>query len=210
MMIARPYGATVSIALPIPGRRGGLADEKFQYPADRGRAGGGRQSTAVTGMDEEMGKISDAVVDDLTFDPDVDASDITVENRDGEVVLAGSVRSYPQYLEAAAVASRVPGVSRVHNYLEVALQPGDYRDDPTLTAMANDALTLGRTAAVGVKATARNGDVTLTGTVRSGTERAAAEAMIANLTGVRTITDDIQVRDDASPLHPDTEPMAQP
>jgi len=83
-----------------------------------------------------MGKISDAVVDDLTFDPDVDASDITVENRDGEVVLAG--------------------------------------------------------------------------TVRCGTERAAAEAMIANLTGVRTITDDIQVRDDASPLHPDTEPMAQP
>ena len=157
-----------------------------------------------------MGKISDAVVDDLTFDPDVDASDITVENRDGEVVLAGSVPSYPQYLEAAAVASRVPGVSRVHNYLEVALQPGDYRDDPTLTAMANDALTLGRTVAVGVEATAKNGDVTLTGTVRSGTERAAAEAMIANLTGVRTITDDIQVRDDASPLHPDTEPMAQP
>ena len=96
-----------------------------------------------------MGKVSDAVVDDLTFDPDVDASDITVEGRDGEVVLAGSVPSYPQYLEAAAVASRVPGVSRVHNYLDVALPPGDYRDDPTLTAMANDALTLGRTVAVG-------------------------------------------------------------
>jgi osmotically-inducible protein OsmY len=76
--------------------------------------------------------------------------------------------------------------------------------------MANDALTLGRTAAVGVKATARNGDVTLTGTVRSGTERAAAEAMIANLTGVRTITDDIQIREDANPLHRDTEPMEQP
>ena len=161
-------------------------------------------------MDEEMGKISDAVVDDLTFDPDVDASDITVENRDGEVVLAGSVPSYPQYLEAAAVASRVPGVSRVHNYLEVALPPGDYRDDPTLTAVANDALTLGRTMAVGVEATAKNGDVTLTGAVRCGTERAAAEALIAGLTGVRAVTDDIQIRDDADPLHPDSEPMEQP
>ena len=157
-----------------------------------------------------MGKISEAVVDDLSFDPDVDASDITVENRDGEVVLAGSVPSYPQYLEAAAVASRVPGVSRVHNYLEVALQPGDYRDDPTLTAMANDALTLGRTMAVGVEATAKNGDVTLTGAVRCGTERAAAEALIAGLTGVRAVTDDIQIRDDADPLHPDSEPMEQP
>ena len=41
-----------------------------------------------------------AVVDDLTFDPDVDASDITVEDRDGEMVLAGSMPSYPQYIEA--------------------------------------------------------------------------------------------------------------
>jgi BON domain len=51
-------------------------------------------------------------------------------------------------------------------------------------------------------ATAKNGDVTLTGAVRCGTERAAAEAMIADLTGVRTVTDDIQIRDDANPLHP--------
>jgi osmotically-inducible protein OsmY len=75
--------------------------------------------------------------------------------------------------------------------------------------VANDALTLGRTMAVGVEATAKNGDVTLTGTVRCAAERAAAEAMIADLTGVRTVTDDIQVRDDANPLHPDTEPMEQ-
>jgi osmotically-inducible protein OsmY len=141
-----------------------------------------------------------AVIDDLTFDPDVDASDITVENRDGEVVLAGSVPSYPQYVEAATVASRVAGVKDVHNHLEVALPPGDHRDDSTLTAMANDALTLGRTVAVGVEATAKNGDLTLTGAVRCGAERAAAEAMIAGLTGVRSVTNDIQVRDDADPL----------
>ncbi|HEY6310835.1 MAG TPA: BON domain-containing protein [Streptosporangiaceae bacterium] len=83
-----------------------------------------------------------AVVDDLTFDPDVDASDITVEDRGGEMVLAGSVPSYPQYIEAGAVASRVAGVKDVHNYLEVALPPGDHRDDSALTATANDALTL--------------------------------------------------------------------
>ena len=157
-----------------------------------------------------MGKIGDAVMDDLTFDPDVDASGITVEDRDGEVMLAGRVPSYPQYVEAAAVAGRVPGVSRVHNYLEVVLPPGDHRDDRTLTAMANDALTLGGTVAVGVKATAKNGDVTLTGAVRRGAERAAAEATIADLTGVRTVTDDIQIRDDADPLHPSDEPMEQP
>ena len=150
-----------------------------------------------------MGRSNDiraAVIDDLTFDPDVDASDITVEDRDGEVVLAGSVPSYPQYVEAAAVASRVAGVKDVHNHLEVALPPGDLRDDSTVTAMANNALTLGHTVAVGVEATAKNGNVTLTGAVRCGAERAAAEAMIADLTGVRSVTNDIQIRDDADLL----------
>ena len=162
---------------------------------------------AAAGMDEEMSTISDAVVDDLTFDPDVDASGITVEDGDGDVVLTGSVPSYPQYVEAAEVASRVPGVKSVHNRLEVALPPGDFRDDPTLTAMANDALTLGRTVAVPVEATAKNGEVTLSGAVRDGAERAAAEAMIADLTGVRRVRNDIQVRNDAGPLHPDNEPV---
>jgi hypothetical protein len=40
--------------------------------------------------------------------------------------------------------------------------------------------------------------------------RAATEALIADLTGVRTVTGDIQIRDDADPLHPGNEPMEQP
>ena len=39
----------------------------------------------------ETNDIRAAVIDDLTFDPEVDASDITVEDKDGEVVLGGSV-----------------------------------------------------------------------------------------------------------------------
>jgi osmotically-inducible protein OsmY len=154
----------------------------------------------------ETNDIGPAVTDDLTFDPDVDASDITVENRDGEVELTGSVPSYPQYLQAAAVARRVAGVKDVRNHLEVALPPGDHRDDSTLTATANDALTLGHTETVGVEAAAKNGDITLTGAVRRDAERAAAEAAIAGLTGVRSVTNDIEIRDDARPLYPGLSP----
>jgi osmotically-inducible protein OsmY len=149
------------------------------------------------------------VTDDLTFDPDVDASGITVEDRDGEVILSGSVPSYPQYIEAVAVARRVAGVKDVRNQLEVVLPPGDHRDDSRLTAMANDALTLGHSTAVGVEATAKSGDVLLTGAVPSGAERAAAGAMIAGLTGVRSVTNDIRVRDDAGPLPPSSKPAGQ-
>jgi osmotically-inducible protein OsmY len=73
---------------------------------------------------------------------------------------------------------------------------------PELSGEGRDALTLDRSGAVGVEATAKDGDVTLTGAVRHGAERAAAEALIACLTGVRSVTNDIGVRADADPLYP--------
>ena len=108
--------------------------------------------------------------------------------------------SYPQYLEAAAAAQRVDGVKNVHNHLEVALPPEDYRDDATLTTAANNALALNVTVPDGVEATARNGNITLTGTVDYGTDRAAAEMTVAALTGARNVKDNIEISNDADPV----------
>src|SRR6266436_3701611 len=83
--------------------------------------------------------IRDAVERELSYDPLVDMSDITVKNINGEVALNGTVPSFPQYLEAAAAARRVSGVKNVHNHLEVVLPPGDYRDDAMLTTVAQRA-----------------------------------------------------------------------
>src|SRR6266852_7615328 len=54
--------------------------------------------------------IRDAVEAELTYDPLIDATDITVRNMNGDVALNGTVPSYPQYLEAAAATQRVDGV----------------------------------------------------------------------------------------------------
>jgi osmotically-inducible protein OsmY len=140
------------------------------------------------------------VESELIFDPLVDETDITVKNMNGEVALNGTVPSYPQYLEAAAAAQRVAGVKNVHNHLKVALPAGDDRDDATLTTMANNALALNITVPDGVEATAKNGNLTLTGTVHYGTERAAAGLTVAGLTGVRNIKDDIEIVWDADPV----------
>ena len=51
--------------------------------------------------------IRDAVEGELSYDPLVDDSDISVKNINGDVALNGTVPSYPQYLEAAAAARRV-------------------------------------------------------------------------------------------------------
>jgi osmotically-inducible protein OsmY len=144
-----------------------------------------------------MGDIDDAgdaVADELTFDPDVDASDITVRAVGGGVLLTGTVPSYPQYLAAVAGARRVAGARNLRDDLEIRLPPGDFRDDAALTVAANDALTLNEATPASVQALAENGDVILTGTVRDATERAAAELLVVALTGVRWVTNDITIR----------------
>jgi len=144
--------------------------------------------------------IREAVEAELGFDPLVDASNISIENLSGDVALNGTVASYPQYVEAAAAAQRVYGVTSVHNHLEVVLPPENYRDDPMLTTMANNALALDITVPDGVEAAASNGNLTLTGTVHYGSERTAAELAVAGLTGVRNIKDDIGIAWDADPV----------
>jgi osmotically-inducible protein OsmY len=150
-----------------------------------------------------MGKTNDireAVEAELAFDPLVDESAITVQNVGGDVALNGTVSSYPQYLEAAAAAQRIIGVTRVHNHLEVWLPDSDYRDDTMLMTAANNALALAVNVPAGVEAKAKDGNVTLTGTVSYGAQRTAAAAAVTYLYGVRNIKNQIEVW---SPVEPD-------
>ena len=145
---------------------------------------------------DPVGKTKDvraAVDKELSFDPMVDAAHVTVRNLGGDVTLTGTVPSYPQYVAAAAAARRVAGVTGVHNNLEVALPDGDFRDDVKLATAANNALAGNVTVPDAVEATAQDGNITLTGTVAYGTERAAAEAAVAGLTGVRNVFDEIEI-----------------
>ena len=143
--------------------------------------------------------IQKAVEAELDFDPLVDPTDITVKNLNGEVALNGTVPSYPQYLEAAAAAQRVEGVKRVHNHLMVQLPDCDYRDDAALATAANNALNWDVTVPPGIEATARDGNLTLSGTVHFGSERTAAETAVSGLTGVRNVKDEIAINFDADP-----------
>jgi osmotically-inducible protein OsmY len=144
--------------------------------------------------------IRDAVNAELKFDPLVDDADVHVVNLNGDVALNGTVPSYPEYLEAAAAAQRVGGVKNVHNHLQVVLPDDDVRDDAMLTTAANNALTLNVTVPDGVEATAQDGNLTLTGTVKYGRQRQAAELAVAGLTGVRNVRDDIDLSYDADPV----------
>jgi osmotically-inducible protein OsmY len=73
------------------------------------------------------------------------------------------------------------------------LSVADYRDDAMLTTAANNALALNVIVPDGVEATAQDGNVTLTGTVGYGTERAAAERAVSGLIGLRNVRNDIEI-----------------
>jgi osmotically-inducible protein OsmY len=141
--------------------------------------------------------IREAVRKELEFDPLVDASDISVKNMSGDVALNGTVPAYPQYLQAAAAAKRVQGVTRVHNHLMVDVPFASYRDDALLTTDANNALAMNVSVPPGsVEASASEGNVWLTGMVGNRFQRDAAEQAVAGLTGVRGIADDIEIFSD--------------
>ena len=141
--------------------------------------------------------IREAVQAELDFDPLVDTASITVKNIDGDVALNGTVPSYPQYQEADAAARRVSGVKQVHNHLMVQLPDADYRDDVQLATAANNALGWDVSVPSGIEATARDGNLTLSGLVEYGSQRLAAERAVSGLTGVRNVKDDIEVSYDA-------------
>ena len=134
-----------------------------------------------------------AVQEELVTDPRIDADDIEVEIFNGEVSLNGTVPSQAQCSEATVAAQRVAGVTVVHNLLAVALPSDDYGDDTALAQLVNEALAANRAVPDGVRATAREGDIFLTGAVSHGVQRAAAEDAAAGVAGVRSVTNQIEV-----------------
>lgn len=103
--------------------------------------------------------------------------------------------SQAQRSEAIATARRVAGVTAVHDLLAIALPADEYGDDTTLARTANEALAANRAVPAGVRATASQGNVFLTGGVSNDAQRAAAEDAVAGVAGVVSITNQIEVLD---------------
>ena len=135
-----------------------------------------------------------AVHEELVTDPRIDADDIVVVVFNGEVSLNGTVPSQTQCSEAVAAARRVAGVTVVRNLLAIALPSSDYGDDTALAQLVNEALAANRAVPTGVRATAREGNVFLTGTVSYSAQRSAAEDAAAGVGGVLSITNQVEVR----------------
>ncbi len=145
-------------------------------------------------------KLQHDVRSELAWDPSLDASQIGVAAKAGVVTLSGAVPSYAEKLVAEQAAKRVYGVKAVADEVEVKIPGGRERGDADIAVAALSALTWA--AAVPddrIQVTVRDGWVVLDGTVDWGYQRAAAHHAVANLAGVKGVTDDIRVK---APVQP--------
>jgi osmotically-inducible protein OsmY len=136
-------------------------------------------------------KVRNAVMRQLEWDPEVDASAVGVAAKDGTVTLTGYINSYSGKLAAERAAKRVRGVRGVANDIEVRLKLA--RVDTDIAADAVLALELRSTVPETVQAAVHNGYVTLTGKVNWMYQKRDAEKAVRHLRGVRDVLNHIVV-----------------
>ena len=134
----------------------------------------------------------------LTLDKDTKARQINVETQKGIVQLNGFVDSSAARSEAGKIAAGTDGVKQVRNNLEVrsADRPaGEVVDDAMITGKVEAALIADkRTSALRVDIETHDGEVQLSGFAKNQAEKNAAVEVARAVTGVRKVTNSIDVR----------------
>ena len=135
-------------------------------------------------------RVRDAVLQQLEWDSQVEASAIGVTARDGAVTMTGFIDSYAGKLAAERAAKRVRGVRAVANDIQVRLRLD--RTDADIAADAARALNLRISLPHAVQAVVHSGVVTLTGTVATLFQRAVAENAMRHIGAVKSVINRIE------------------
>lgn len=137
------------------------------------------------------------VLDALKFDPQIREQNIAVAVQNGIVTLSGEVESHAQKVAAEAATKRVAGVRGFAEELRINPPAHHRRNDQEIAAAALNALTWHVLVPSGrIRVKVEQGWVTLFGEVNWNFEREGAYDAVRMLTGVRGITNKIDVTPD--------------
>lgn len=135
------------------------------------------------------------VVEELEWEPSIDAAEIGVAVKGGVVTLMGHVPVYAQTFKAAEVAKRVHGVKAIANDIQVRLGDGHQPDDADIAAAALHALKWDASVPdERLQIAVRDGWITVDGTVDWPFEREAADRVLRHLIGALGVTNTILVK----------------
>lgn len=135
------------------------------------------------------------ILDELDFEPSIDANDIGVAVEDGIVTLSGHVPSYSQKLIVERVVSRVKGVKGIAEEIEVRYRPGEGTADDEIARRAVNLLkwsTMVPENKVQVKV--EGGWITLTGKLDWNYQKIGAADAVRDIHGVLGITNLIELQ----------------
>ncbi|TCR75605.1 BON domain-containing protein [Rhizobium sp. BK376] len=143
-------------------------------------------------MDDNL--LKQSIIDELDFEPSVDAASVAVTVKDGVVTLGGHVRTYSERDAAERVAARVKGVRGIAQDILVQPHGANRLDDDGIAARALSMIdwnvNLPRDA---IKVRVAAGYVTLTGTVEWQYQKDAAWKAVRNLEGVVGVRNGIEI-----------------
>ena len=159
------------------------------------RAAFGRFHDMEHGMKKTDGELQRDVMEELQFEPSIDAAEIGVAVEGGVVTLSGAVKSYFEKWTAERAAERVAGVRAVANELEVRLPGADERTDADIAAAAINAMKWNTLIpADRIEVAVDKGWVTLKGEAACQYQKVAAENAVGNLVGVTGVSNLITVK----------------
>ena len=138
--------------------------------------------------------IQQDVLEELSWDPHINVSDIGVSVKEGVVTLTGLVDNYLVRLAAQNAALRVKGAHAVANDIEVRLHTSAERTDSDLALAALYALKWDAAIPTDkIDITVSHGYLTLRGEVEWPFQREAAERAIRRLAGIKGVTNWVTV-----------------
>jgi osmotically-inducible protein OsmY len=135
------------------------------------------------------------ILDELEFEPSVNAAHIGVAVEGGVVTLSGHVGSYAEKMAAVAAARRVRGVQAIADEIEVRYPSDKKSGDDEIAKRAVDILAWDTMVPSGsIQVTVRNGWVTLSGNVDWFYQKKTAEDDVRKLTGVHGVVNNIAIK----------------
>jgi len=140
------------------------------------------------------------VLDELDFEPAINAANIGVSVEAGVVSLTGHVESYVEKLAAEKAARRVKGVRGIANEIKVRFAEDKKTADDEIARRAVSLLHWsGVVPAEAVTVKVQDGWVGLGGKVSWNYQRTAVEALLHRLSGVKGFVNGIKVKPHADP-----------
>ena len=133
------------------------------------------------------------ILDELDFEPSINATNIGVSVDTGVATLSGHVSSYLQKVAAVQATRRVKGVRAIADEIDVRFASDKKTSDDEIAKRAVDILRWSDVPK-DVNVTVRNGIVMLGGEVAWKFEKVAADEAVQKLTGVKAVVNTIKIK----------------